>query len=431
LVIYLRNMNCVGSFPAVRIIYSLLWLAAAVTAPGQSATNAAPAPGPLKVQPLPESGFDDKLTGGWGGQRNRLADAGISPAAQLVLEGFENSQGGIETGVVGASTFDLNLALDTQKAFGWKGGEFYVDLEDHAGRNPSTVLTGDDQVFDKLNFNSYLQIFEMWYQQELFDGRVRLKIGKVDANTEFCVIDNGLSFLNASTQVTPTITPFPTTPDPMPSADVFLAPADFWYADFMASYANRSDTFGDFTGHPESIQPAQYGTLLIGETGLKWKKAPLFGKDGNLKAGIWYHTGTFTRLEGGQQSGAGGFYGVFDQTLWQPSGEPAQGRGLRGFVEAGRTRGNISVIDWNTSGGLAWTGILAARSSDNFGISVNYAHLSPQAALPHSYELALESFYQAPLLKWATLMPDVQYIIHPGGKYSDALVATLDFTVEF
>ncbi len=43
-------------------------------------------------------------------------------------------------------------------------------------------------MFDKLSFSPYLQFFELWYQQKLFDGRLRIKLGKVDANTEFNVI---------------------------------------------------------------------------------------------------------------------------------------------------------------------------------------------------------------------------------------------------
>jgi porin len=426
----LRNLNRVGLFHSIRLFYPLLWLVAAITARAQTAANDPP-PAESDASSPSGPGFDDKLTGGWGGERQRLADAGISPNAQLTLEGFANFKGGVDTGVVGASTFDLNVAVDTKPTLGWKGGKFYVGLEDHAGRNPSAALTGDLQTFDRYNSRPYFEIFELWYQQELFAGKLRMKIGKIDANTEFSVIDDGLTFLNASTQVTPTITPFPTTPSPMPGADVFLMPVNFWSAGFMASYANRSDTFGAFTGHPWAGQPTQGGTLFLGETGFKWKDAPFFGKDGNIKGGIWYHTGTFVRLEGGQQGGSSGFYGVFNQTLWQPAGELEDGRGLRGFVEAGHTRGSVSVIDWNTSGGLAWTGLLASRPDDVLGFSANYAHLSRHAGLPHSYELALESLYQATLWKWGTLMPDVQYIIHPGGQYDNALVATLNFTVQF
>lgn len=252
----------------------VLFILAAVTAhadEAQSSMSVTAAPTTPASSRQTRSGFDDKLTGGWEGGRQRLEEKGISFNAQLRLSVFDNFQGGVKTGVVEASTFDLNLTLDTERALNWQGGEFYVDLEDHAGRNPSSVLTGDIQTFDKHNSEPYFQIFEIWYQQTLFAGRLRLKLVKVDANTEFSVIDNGLLSPNASTQVTPTITPFSTAPDPMPSVDLFFTPVKSWYASFMASYANRSDTFGDFTGHPQSIQPTRYGTLLLGETGLRWE----------------------------------------------------------------------------------------------------------------------------------------------------------------
>jgi carbohydrate-selective porin OprB len=62
------------------------------------------------------SGFDNNMTGDWWGLRHRLQDAGITVGATLLLEGFRNFQGGIDTAhAVGATTFDLNLALDTDK----------------------------------------------------------------------------------------------------------------------------------------------------------------------------------------------------------------------------------------------------------------------------------------------------------------------------
>ncbi|HZE21370.1 MAG TPA: carbohydrate porin, partial [Desulfobaccales bacterium] len=248
--------------------------------------------------------FGDKATGDWWGKRQWLKQAGVTIDASLVLEGFKNFRGGLRTStLVGASTFDLSLGLDTERLLNWKGGKFYVDLEDHAGRNPSRVLVGDLQVFDKLNSAPYLQIFELWYQQELFEGKLRLKIGKVDANTEFSVIDNGLSFLNSSTQVSPTVFVFPTTPDPMPGVNVFFTPCEFYYASFGAYYANRSEGFGNFVGRPQDLQLSEFGTFLIGETGLRWHQAPIFRGEGNLKVGFWGHTGIFTRLDGAKQEG--------------------------------------------------------------------------------------------------------------------------------
>jgi porin len=378
------------------------------------------------------SEFVNKATGDWWGKRQRLKQAGITIGASLVLDGFKNFRGGLRTStLVGASTFDLSLALDTEKLLHWKGGKFCVDLEDHAGRNPSQVLVGDLQVFDKLNSAPYLQIFELWYQQQLFDNKLRLKIGKVDANTEFSVIDNGLAFLNSSTQVSPTVFVFPTTPDPMPSVNVFFTPCEFYYASFGAYYANRSEGFGNFVGRPQDIQFSEFGTFLIGETGLRWRHLPIFKNRGNLKVGFWGHTGTFTRFDGSQQQGTYGYYAVIDQTLWQPTGSPQGGRGVRTFLVYGRTQRSISAIDQHFGGGVTWTGLLAARPDDILGFSPQYAHLSREAGLPYSCELALEAFYKIKIYRGVAFLPDLQYIIHPGGQYSNALVGTIRMKINF
>lgn len=389
-----------------------------------TATQPATAPTP--------SGFDNDLTGDWWGQRQKLQDAGITVGATLLAEGFDNFEGGIDTAhAVGATTFDLNVALDTGKLLHLPGGEFYVDLEDHAFRNPTTDLVGDLQVFDKQNSPPYLQIFELWYQQQLLDANLLIKVGKVDANTEFSVIDNGLPFINSSTQVSPTIFMFPTTPDPMPSVNLFFTPNDFYYASFGAYYANRSDRFGDFVGDPAKIQPAQFGAFLIGETGIKWHATPLLGLAGNLKIGAWGDTGSFTRFDGSQQQGTYGYYGIFNQTIWQPAGEPDNGRGVRTFLEYGGTESDINPIDRHIGGGITWTGPFDARPNDIIGVSPQYGHITAQAGLEHPYELAVETFYQWQLAPWAFVQPDLQYIVHPGGIYPNALVATLRLQISF
>ncbi len=241
-----------GAGPIVAVLLAMVLVARAqsdIVQDGGETQPVAPAP-----PPPTDKGFQDKATGKWWGARQQLQDAGIAINGSLVLEGFKNFQGGLSTSkLLGASTFDLNLSLDTEKALDWQGGKFYVDLEDHAGDNPSTALVGDLQVFDKLNTAPYLQVFELWYQQTLFDDRLRLKIGKVDANTEFSVVENGLPFLNSSSQVSPALFVLPTTPAPMPGVNVFFSPVRSYYAAFGAYYANRSEGFGNFVGNPQSF----------------------------------------------------------------------------------------------------------------------------------------------------------------------------------
>ena len=71
------------------------------------------------------------------------------------------------------------------------------------------------------------------------------------------------------------------------------------------------------------------------------------------------------------------------------------------------------------------------RPDDEIGFSPECAYLSSEADLPHPYELILESFYRTKLTQWATLEPDLQYIVRPGGEYANALVGMVQLSVQF
>jgi carbohydrate-selective porin OprB len=217
----------------------------------------------------------------------------------------------------------------------------------------------------------------------------------------------------------------------MPSANVFFTPNESFYASFGAYYSNRSERFGNFVGSPQDVQLSDHGSFLIGETGLRWQHAQVLEGDGNLKLGAWRHTGTFSRFDGSQQRGTYGYYMILDQTLWQPVGEREDGRGLRTFLVYGRTQHTINDIDWHIGGGIALMGLFNARPNDVAGFSPQCAHISQQASLPHSYELAMELFYKLQITHWAAFMPDLQYIINPGGQYTNALVGTIRLMMNF
>jgi porin len=365
------------------------------------------------------------------GLLNSLKDQGITFGISETLAGYYNFVGGIRSGSAKASTFDLNISADLKKWMGIPGGMFYADLEDHAGDNPTKTLTRDFQVFDKHNAAPFLQILELWYQQKLFSNKLRIKIGKIDANSEFSVIDNGLKFISSSTQVTPTFFVFPTFPDPVPGLNIFFTPGKHFYTNFAIDDANRSDHFLNFYGDPTDVQPTPHGELLISESGLNWDHLPVLNTDGNLKLGFWKHTGTFTEFDGDTRKGAEGSYVIFDQTLWQPTLKPDEKRGLRMYLEYAFTEKYITPTYQHFGGGMVWIGPMTNRPDDAIGVSSNYTKLSPGLNVPQSYELNIETFYKFKVSSWFSIKPDVQYIINPGGQFNNALVGTivLNFTL--
>ena len=317
---------------------------------------------PATTASQPAIDYSTLLTGDWWGAREKLADDGVSIGGTLTLEGFYNSMGGIKVGAAGSTTFDLSTTLDLQKLANITGGEIYFDLEDHAFADPTDELVGDIQEFGKLNAPPYFQVNELWYQQILFGGMVRVKIGKVDANNEFCVIDNGGPFVSDFGQEGGTIFPLPTSPDSMPSVNLILGRATGFYASVGAYYSNRSDSFGNFSGHTQLELPTRYGAFLIGETGYRWDSLGGLKYAGNFKVGAWGQTGEFERLDHTQQDGTAGGYAVLNQTLYQPLGEPPDGRGVRTFLQYGGTESHISEVDEQVAGGVSWTGPIQSRA---------------------------------------------------------------------
>ena len=117
------------------------------------------------------------------------------------------------------------------------------------------------------------------------------------------------------------------------------------------------------------------------------------------------------------------------------SGSPQASRrpdgGSARFLQVGCTQNDIYPLDRFIGGGVTWTGLLDSRPGDIIGFGPQYAHISEEAGLEHPYELAIEGFYLCQITPWAFVQPDLQYIVHPGGQYSNALVATVRLQISF
>ena len=346
------------------------------------------------------------------------------------LESYYNFMGGIKPGAAFAALLDANMNLNLEKLIGLKKGTFYVDFEYHGGDNPTSKLTGDLQVFDKNNADPFFEVLEIWYQQILFHDKLRIKLGKVDANTEFSVIDNGLGFINSPTQVTPAFPVFPTFPAPMPGITMFFNLNHLFFADFALYDANQSDHFLNFYGDPSAAQLSKHGQLFIAETGLNWDNFPVLGHNGNFKVGLWKHNGHFTGFYGNQIHGLAGVYVIYDQTLWKSVSEKHSKQSIRMFLEYGFTDSRISPIFRHYGGGVVWDSPIKSRPGDELGFSVQDADISSGLQVSKKHELNLEAYYQLTLSNEINLKPDFQYIVNPGGIYHNALIGTfmLNFT---
>jgi porin len=384
------------------------------------------------AEPPPQNQFP---TGDWLGLRTSLANNGLTLGGYVQLDTTKVLHGGADTDKTPVRyLLDLNATYDASTFL--PDATFFLDFQSHDGPNASATV-GDIQGFDNLDAPHFVQIYQLWFQQLLFDKQLRIKVGKIDINTsDFSIMDHCREFLASAPAYNVTNFPIITYPDPAPGAEFFYTAPNNLYAGFGAFYSNSHQTVLDFVGHPEKVELISGGTYFIAETGDRWTlHANNADLPGHGAIGAWYHTGEFPSLTNPATEihGTPGAYLFLDQTLYaQAAAQNRPKQDIGAFFSAGYTDSRTIPIQENLAAGICATGFIPARPDDAIGLFTSWSRLSPTSTpTPHHDETAIETFYKLQLTPYFSLKPDLQYITTPGGRFPDALVATLRAEIDF
>ena len=374
----------------------------------------------------------DRLLGDPFGVRSYLEDRGLTIDSTLVFDFSKNFRGGLDTaGSANPHLFDLNLTLDTEKAFGLKGGTLFADFQNQSGTSISDEV-GDFAGVDNIATDGRTQLSEIFYGQELLGGAVRVRVGKIDSNADFAVAENALEFVNSSPGQAPTIFVMNSYPDGAFGAEVFVTPNEHFYV--QAGIFDGAAQEGISTGDrgPSTLFGRPADLFIIAQTGLAWAGGER-GLSGRAGVGYWQGTGTFDRFAGGTRRGTGGPYLVLDQTLYRENPADAEDpQGVGFYLQYGYADPSVSETDHFGGAGAIWTGALPGRDSDVIGVGANYVHFGRSAGFADDAEIAVEAFYRLQLTPWLAVKPDVQYVINPGGAgLADAVVGLLRVELAF
>ncbi len=381
----------------------------------------------------------ERMTGDWGGVRSELEHHGISFNGASVIE-WARTSGGIDDRWAFRQLLDLNVELDLATMVDLEGGTVFAAFQ-NATEPVGQPWSGSYQVTSNIAIDGRIgQLSEIWYQQLLFDDSVRVKLGKVDANSEFAYITSAGEFINASAGFTPTIFAMPTYPDPAFSANVFWTPTESIYAGFGvydgALAADGISTGGLGPGTAFSADDSD-DVFLITEGGIRFKElGPLTGA--LLGVGGWWHSGEFDTFSGGTRRGAGGVYALGEARLWTPANvdldDPEDLGGLWAFGQFGWAPDDVAEVGMQLGGGLSLFGTFADRPDDSVGIYVTWADFSDDAGSPFvGDETVVEAYYDIAVTPWFHVKPDIQHVSNPSGDPTlrDAWVATLRLTFVF
>ena len=362
--------------------------------------------------------------------------------------------GGIKRGSALDGLLEADFDADLGKFLGWKGAAFHasgyqIHSTDHfTSENLKSLLTSSNIE----SFDSTL-LYELWLEQKVFDGKVSVRIGQLAADSEFLISDTAGLFIGNTFgwAILPSLnlpTGGPIYPLATPGVRLKVIPNERVSALFAVYNGNPVDPRFD---PPRGRE--RYGLgfriddppLVMGA--VQWtynRETDATGLPGTIKIGGWHHFGRFDDQRFGSDGlsladpasngipaslrGNSGIYGVIDQQLYQLPNAGA-GKGISAFARLMAAPPDRNSLDFYGDTGLVFSGFVANRPGDAFGIAVAYSKISGRAAdldkdgrafgtgrLVRDGEVDLELNYQAQIVPGWTLQPMFQYIWHPGGN---------------
>ncbi len=420
------------------------------------------------------------LFGDLGGVRTRLADHGITFGLTETSEVFGNPTGGVRQGVIYEGLTQFGVGIDAEKAFGLTGGTLNATGYQIHGRGLSlNNLDNNLNTVSGIEASRGTLLFELWYEQVLFDKKLSIRVGQLAADQEFMISQYSGLFLNHTFgwSTFPSVdlpSGGPSYPLATPGVRVkYVARDDLT---LLAAVFN-GDPAGRGDGFPQSRDPSgtafrlRDGVFIIAEAQYGINQGDgASGLPGTYKVGAWYNTQNFadqrrnasggsladpasTAATGRNRRGNYSLYAQGDQLVWRKAGTKDGGAGV--FVRVMGAPGDRNLVNFYADAGLTYKGAFAGRDSDTAGLAIAYARISDTASQLDSdtarftgnaypirrNETVLELTYQAQIAPWWQIQPTAQYIFNlnggvpnpqnPAKRLGDASVFGLRTTVTF
>ena len=417
----------------------------------------------------------DTLLGDLGQVRSTLAEHGVGVGLQEQSELWGNLAGGIKQGAAYDGLTTASLCIDLDKAANWKAATIFASGYQIHGQGPER-LVGALQLVSGIEATPSTKLYDLWFEQQLFDGKFSLRFGQEGANDELMLASYASLFLNSSFGYPPLMaidlpSGGPNYPLASPFFRLLFAPTQ---EITLIGAVYTEDPAPPGTGDPQMLD--RHGTAFrLNDHALSFAElwySPAFlanqGLPGTFKLGTWIATGPFADplhdeqgLSLANPASSGNpllhspdyaIYAVANQMLWHKPNTEAQGVGV--FLQFMRAPDDRNISDLFIAGGVVWKGPLPGRSHDQLGLAVTYAGIGAQArrfsrdvvlysgsSTPYAQgEPIIEVTYRFRLTPWFKVQPDLQYVFNPGagipteqsaGPLKNALVVGARVTINF
>lgn len=376
-----------------------------------------------------------------GGPVDKLRDEGVSLRFVWANDWAANVQGGARLGATNGGGAVGGADLDMGKLAGIEGGKMHITFARYYGHS---VALNDIGTIQKIQGYWYpkrqWELAQFSWEQQFSDSHINVLAGRLNATWQFARSTYGCRFVSAPDcpfQLTNTTGGFTGFPYVNWGARVKYQP-DARYVSIGAFEINpeRRNNNGVNLGLNDST-----GVLIPIEAGYETS----FATDPypkHLKFGGWYNSAPFTDPElnakglhrglvgGAARSYDGGRYGVYvlgDKVVYKPD-PTTNTRNLAVFGSLTGPLDNAETYTLQATGGFLWTGLSAARPTDSLGFQATWFRFSRKAVgfeddVIHNQggsdehfkrdELMTELNYSYKLFPVVSLVPNLQYIVHP------------------
>lgn len=392
----------------------------------------------------------------WGGARTALRERGVNVAINYIGETLQVMSGGIRRNASFEGRLELALDTDLEKLVGITGLSTHAKLFQihNGGRNAADNV---GSLFDPSNIDALrtTRLFTAWAQQNFQGDAISVRAGQLAADDEFLTSATAGGLINgtfgwAAINAANIRNGGPAYPLAAPGVRLQIKPNQD--VTLLAAVFSGDPAGANCTQNPQICNrhgttfSTSGGALWIAEAQLAVNSAPnAAGLPGVYKIGAWRASANYADQRFGidpatgavfsladpampeaiQHRGNTGFYGVADQMIWR-----AGDRSINVFLRAGVAPGDRNLLSAYVDGGVGIKGLFEGRGEDVLTFGVAHGKIGANASgldrdtlafngppWPiRDYETVFELSYVAKITPWWSIQPDLQYIVHPGGR---------------
>jgi len=316
---------------------------------------------------------------------------------------------------------------DLAEAFGApEGTTFRINLRTPHGSDMSGGRHSDLQGTSNIPPYHYLLVHELWLGGKI-SSQLGWRAGRLQADGDFATTQSGAVFLNGRFGWPAFIGANVGGNGPDFDRRAIGVFAHFDHSEKLHTQAGLYD--GETPDAPTSGASPRHGVFGIAEVVLDTNLGTAgLTQPGALKIGIWKNTGDFndqaqpSKIHRGNQ----GFYLVAEQMVWrEPSPVTSAPQGLTVFARTGFSPADRSAYSQTANLGVTYTGLFPGRDGDMIGLAAAWAHVSSDrrkgeqasgAIVSSAREVVVEGSYKLLASRHWEVIPNVQWISHPGGS---------------